>query len=423
MEGGVLTFIDQHDHVAAGETICTKDTLCACGAVVIPATGHVDADANGICDNCNWDMNLVEVNIAIGTDPKYNGVRVDDEAGKALSWTWSNGGFDAVISKGTSTFTLYTTAKDYMQLKKQNLLTIVNTNDETVQYVVISVTTASYLNTLKTAIGTQYEFTADETNFTVTIQLNSTEDFVLENQSASTVYVNGVSIVYAKKGAHVHEHSFTYSCDAHCAECGEFVREASHNIAHIEAKAATCYENGNIEYWYCEACGQAWLDADCTRNTNLKAVVLPMAHAEATHVEAKAATCYENGNIEYWYCETCGQAWLDADCTRNTNLKAVVLPMAHAEATHVEAKAPTTTENGNIEYWYCEACGQAWLDADCTLNTNLKAVVLPMIVEDAPVDTPDEPVDTPDEPVVELNFFQRIWLAILTFFKKLFGLI
>jgi hypothetical protein len=51
--------------------------------------------------------------------------------------------------------------------------------------------------------------------------------------------------------------------------------------------------------------------------------------------------------------------------------------MAHAEATHVAAKAPTCSENGNIEYWYCEACGQAWLDADCTLNTNLKAVILP----------------------------------------------
>ena len=51
-----------------------------------------------------------------------------------------------------------------------------------------------------------------------------------------------------------------------------------------------------------------------------------MAHAEATHVEAKAPTCYENGNIEYWYCEDCGQAWLDAECTLNTNLKAVILP-------------------------------------------------------------------------------------------------
>ena len=47
-----------------------------------------------------------------------------------------------------------------------------------------------------------------------------------------------------------------------------------------------------------------------------------------------------------------------------------------------------------------------------------------MIEEEAPVETPDEtPDETPGEPVVELNFFQKIWLAILNFFKKLFGLI
>jgi len=164
-----------------------------------------------------------------------------------------------------------------------------------------------------------------------------------------------------------------------CSVCGATEGEPAHGtISHVEAVAPTCYENGNIEYWYCEACGQAWLDADCTLNTNLLAVVLPMGHGTITHVEAVAPTCYENGNIEYWYCEVCGQAWLDAECTLNTNLLAVVLPMAHGTITHVEAVAPTCYENGNIEYWYCEACGQAWLDADCTLNTNLLAVVLPM---------------------------------------------
>ena len=114
MQGPVVTLLEQHDHVAPENVPCTKDRYCACGQFVAEAPGHVDADNDNLCDICKWDMNLVEVYIAIGTDPKYNGVRVDDEAGKALSWTWSNGGFDAVISKGTSTVTLYTTAKDYM---------------------------------------------------------------------------------------------------------------------------------------------------------------------------------------------------------------------------------------------------------------------------------------------------------------------
>ena len=150
------------------------------------------------------------------------------------------------------------------------------------------------------------------------------------------------------------------------------------NVEYVAAVAPTCFTNGNIEHWSCPDCGYAWLDAELMRNTNQKAVILPMAHAELTHEEAKEPTCFEDGNIEYWYCEACGYAWLDAEGTQNTNLKAVTLPMAHAELTHVAAKEPTCFEDGNIEYWYCEACGYAWLDAAGTKSTNLKAVILPM---------------------------------------------
>ena len=60
-------------------------------------------------------------------------------------------------------------------------------------------------------------------------------------------------------------------------------------MIHVEAKAATCTEMGNIEYWYCADCGQAWLDELCIYNTNLRAVVLPMA--EHTYSAANDATC------------------------------------------------------------------------------------------------------------------------------------
>ena len=224
-------------------------------------------------------------------------------------------------------------------------------------------------------------------------------------------------------------HTYFDGCSPICDVCG-YEREVSHNVIAVAAKAPTCTEIGNIEYWYCDVCGAAWLDAECTMNTNQMAVklgatcstnavytaanaatcyepgnvenwycancdvyyldaactiitnrqstIIPVSH-NVIAVEAKAATCYENGNIAYWYCADCGQAWLDELCHLNTNLKAVILPMAHAEATHVDAVAPTCTENGNIEYWYCADCGQAWLDAECMLNTNLLAVILPSL--------------------------------------------
>ena len=202
-----------------------------------------------------------------------------------------------------------------------------------------------------------------------------------------TVATDGSTVTITLKGTTVnvvvdapHVHSYFYPCDPVCQECYEFSNpDAAHNVLHVEAVAATCYENGNIEYWYCSYCGATWADEAQTQVTNQMNVVVPAAHGEAKHVAAVAATCYENGNIEYWYCEACGQAWLDEACTQNTNLLAVVLPMAHAPATHVAAKDATCAAEGNIEYWFCEACGQAWLDEACTRNTNLLAVVLPTI--------------------------------------------
>ena len=221
-----------------------------------------------------------------------------------------------------------------------------------------------------------------------------------------------------------------------CSTCGEITvaqketAPIAHTIAHVDAKTVVCgdTENGNVEYWYCTVCGYAWLDAECTKVTNILSVVTPAAAAHTiVHVDGVPAFCgAESANLEYWYCSTCGFAWLDAACTQNTNLLAVVLPVAEAhnfekheakEATcfemgniayeictncnvvvlengvfsnilsvqtpilhnleYVAAKAATATENGNIEYWYCKDCGYAWLDSFCTKNTNLLAVVLP----------------------------------------------
>ena len=70
-------------------------------------------------------------------------------------------------------------------------------------------------------------------------------------------------------------------------------------MIHVEANAATCTTEGNLEYWYCDVCGAAWLDAECTLNTNLMSVILPASCSYgAQYVEAKAATCFEPGNTE-----------------------------------------------------------------------------------------------------------------------------
>ncbi len=193
VEGGVLTIIN-HTH-SFSEPTCTEPAACDCLATSDPALGHVDEDKSGLCDRCDWNMKLVTTHITIATDTTIaNGVLDENKT----HWTWSGDNFDVEIAKGSSTYSLYTTAKAYMQLKKLNTLTVVNKNGLTISFITIYTTNATQLNNLKGAIGTAYEYSVDEDALSVTIALNSTENFVLTNNGSATAYVSGVEIAYEK---------------------------------------------------------------------------------------------------------------------------------------------------------------------------------------------------------------------------------
>ena len=96
---------------------------------------------------------------------------------------------------------------------------------------------------------------------------------------------------------------------------------ASHILKKTAAKAVTCTENGNKEYWTCEHCGKYFLSDDANPET-AKAVeqseaVIP-ASQKLTKVEAKDATCTEDGNKEYWTCEHCKKYFLSDDTNPET---------------------------------------------------------------------------------------------------------
>ena len=93
-------------------------------------------------------------------------------------------------------------------------------------------------------------------------------------------YENDYCTTCGAKDPDACEHSYFTDCDQVCEICGEVTRpDATHTVEHVEAKASDCYEMGNIEYWFCSVCGQAWLDEACTLNTNLPSVKLPMLEA------------------------------------------------------------------------------------------------------------------------------------------------
>ena len=145
-------------------------------------------------------------------------------------------------------------------------------------------------------------------------------------------------------------HKYTYACDAHCAICGELTNaEAAHKVGKVEAHEPDCHRDGNVEYWTCAYCGNVWLDEAMTQVSNKKSVVIPAKGGEVKHIEAKAATVDAEGNIEYWFCETCEQFWADEALTQLTNSKNVILPKLEPAPTQPDdTQAPTKPMGENV---------------------------------------------------------------------------
>ena len=198
---------------------------------------------------------------------------------------------------------------------------------------------------------------------------------------------------------------------------GDLVSYASHILKKTAAKAATCTEDGNIEHWTCEHCGKYFLSDDTNPETakavELSETVIPASH-KLTKVEAKDATCTEDGNKEYWTCEHCKKYFLSDDANPET-AKAVELSETVISASHkltkVEAKDATCTEDGNKEYWTCEHCKKYFLSDDANPETakavELSETVIPALVQIATATTPIKCVYGQDMSKIDLRNYVK----------------
>ncbi|MBQ3100088.1 MAG: hypothetical protein IJC50_03775, partial [Clostridia bacterium] len=182
------------------------------------------------------------------------------------------------------------------------------------------------------------------------------------------------------------------TCDADgfttytCKVCGDsyvadVVPAAHTDVVYVEAIDPKCHYTGNVEYWVCNACDTVALDADFTQISNRKNVILPRLLETADHYKAKAATCLELGNIEYWHCAECDQYWADAALTIVVPRMRVLIPVLDHTIVEVEAIDPACHYTGNIAYKYCTVCDTHWT-MDGRL-TNRKDVILPRLSNEA----------------------------------------
>lgn len=96
-----------------------------------------------------------------------------------------------------------------------------------------------------------------------------------------------------------------------CSVCGAEYGDINPNnhkaVTAVAAKDPTCTVNGNIEYWYCTACGKYFSDEACTNEIAYEDTIIPVAGHKAAVKNVIPATCELDGNAGDLYCSVCGQ--------------------------------------------------------------------------------------------------------------------
>lgn len=98
--------------------------------------------------------------------------------------------------------------------------------------------------------------------------------------------------------------------------------DGKHVITHTAAKAETCTEAGNIDYYYCSACNTYFKDQDGTTKIEGEVTIPATGHAKEAHA-AETGSCLVAGHSAYVYCTTCKKYFTDDTCATETTYAAI----------------------------------------------------------------------------------------------------
>ena len=161
-----------------------------------------------------------------------------------------------------------------------------------------------------------------------------------------------------------------------------------HLLTKTAAKAKTCTEDGNKEYWTCEHCGKYFLSDDTNPETakavELSETIIPASH-ELTKVNAKAATCTEDGNIAYWQCDVCKKTFTD-EAGKNAVDNVIIAALKHSynengfcenddthyqPANYNEEIEKYEISNAGQLYWFAEQVNSGNASVNAVLTTDI----------------------------------------------------
>ena len=228
----------------------------------------------------------------------------------------------------------------------------------------------------------------------------------VKNSGEGLVIVNG-QVVEPNEGIIVHIHNLVNyeATDAtcmengnveywYCEECDSYFKDdqandkfeskdetvifaTGHTLNHVDKKDATCLDNGNIEYWICESCDKVFEDEECTKEIDILDTIISSLNHSLDHVGAIEVTCESNGNYEYWYCKNCDSYFKDINASEKFESKnATIIPATDHDLKHVPQKDATCTQHGNREYWICKNCNSIFSSREATEELDYIDVVI-----------------------------------------------
>lgn len=226
---------------------------------------------------------------------------------------------------------------------------------------------------------------------------NQTGKFELVFDNCTDIYDNdiagvdaGAAVSVTVEGAHVH--SWTKAKDAKAATCkeagnieyytcscgkyaklenGKYVEIAladtvipktnNHTLKPVAAVVSTtCGSDDVAAHYECTVCGKLFTDENGKNETTLDKLTTKKAHT-LVKVDAVAATCTTDGTKEHYKCTVCNRLFTDKNGNNETTADKLVIPAAH-KLVKTGAIAATCTTTGNKEYWTCDVCKKHFAD-------------------------------------------------------------
>ena len=136
---------------------------------------------------------------------------------------------------------------------------------------------------------------------------SSSTDSVTSDSVANSTPVDSFSSEVEESSSSETEGSSSSEVEESSSSSEEEVH--THSLTKVEAKEATCTEDGYSAYYTCEGCEKLFADAEGANETTLDEVKIAAAHAYVEE-SGKEATYFEEGVKAHYTCENCEDKFL-----------------------------------------------------------------------------------------------------------------